>query len=92
MVVSFERGKEGSFIGVDATKTRGEIARRIIPPLHISRLCWLAVKSVSEVSAVDFEPPEMRRINQASFDRRALSHQVTIYGLGFESESDYGTC
>ena len=34
----------------------------------------------------------MRRINQASFDRRALSHQVTIYGLGFESESDYGTC
>ena len=34
----------------------------------------------------------MRRINQASFDRRALSHQVHIYGLGFESESDYGTC
>lgn len=34
----------------------------------------------------------MRRINQASFDRRALSHQVTICGLGFESEIDYGTC
>ena len=31
-------------------------------------------KSVSEVSAVDFEAPEMRRINQASFNRRALSH------------------
>lgn len=86
MVVSFERGKEGSSIGVDATKTRGEIARRIMkerinfPP------------SVSKVSAVDFEATEMRRINQAPFDHRALSHQVTIYGLGFESESDYGTC
>lgn len=34
----------------------------------------------------------MRRINHAPFDRRALSHQVTIFGLGFESESDYGTC
>lgn len=41
-MVSFERGKDGSFIGVDATKTRGEIARRIMkdrinfPPLQIS--------------------------------------------------------
>lgn len=64
------------------------------PRLHfrLSPLCWLAVKSVSEVSAVDFEATEMRRINHAPFDRRALSHQVTIFGLGFESESDYGTC
>ena len=34
----------------------------------------------------------MRRIIQAPFDRRALSHQVTLCGLSFESESDYGTC
>lgn len=34
----------------------------------------------------------MRRINQAPFNRRALSHQVTMYGLVFESGSDCGTC
>ena len=34
----------------------------------------------------------MRRINQALFNRRALSYQVTMYGLGFESGSDCGTC
>lgn len=65
---------------------------KLSPSSYLSRLCRLAVKSVSKVSAVDFEALEMRRINQAPFDSRALSHQVTIYFLGFESESDYGTC